>query len=170
MSKYLKSQKLKSIQNWIKKLEKAEVSEQSEECSVEELKLPYKDIGAGRHRVVFDLGNGLVLKVAKIAKGITCNKNEVNLYRSVSSSLQKHLCKIVEYGHGWLIMKKMNRIIRNKKEYENQVFHILEAFRSMGIRISDLHDKKSGDLKRKNIRLNKDKKIVFIDYANVYSC
>lgn len=170
MSKYLKSQKLKSIQKWIKKLEKGEIAEKSEKWSVKELKLPYKDIGAGRHRVVFDLGNGLVLKVAKVAKGITCNKNEVNLYHSVPSSLQKHLCKIVEYGHGWLIMKKMNKIIPKKKKYKKQVLHILKVFRSFGIRISDLKDKKSGNLKKKNIRLNKDKKIVLIDYANVYAC
>lgn len=119
MSKYLKSKKLKHIQKWIKILEKGEIAEQSEEWS-KKLKLPYKAIGVGKHRVVFDLGNYLVLKVAKIAKGITCNKNEVDLYQSVPSSLQKRLCKIVEYGHGWLIMKKINKIVPKKKKYKNK--------------------------------------------------
>lgn len=169
MSKYLKSKKLKHIQKWIKILEKGEIAEQSEEWS-KKLKLPYKAIGVGKHRVVFDLGNCLVLKVAKIAKGITCNKNEVDLYQSVPSSLQKHLCKIVEYGHGWLIMKKMNKIVPKKKKYKKQVLQILDKFREFGIRISDLINKKSGNLNMRNFRLKKDKKIVIIDYGNVYAC
>jgi hypothetical protein len=169
MSKYLKSNILQEIKKWVKLLEKGKFAEKSAEWS-KKLKLPYKEIGVGKHRVVFDLGNGLVLKVAKVAKGITCNKNEVDLYQSASSTLRKHLCKIVEYGYGWLIMKKINKIVPKKKKYKKQLIRILKKFRNICIRISDLTIKKSGNIKKKNIRLKRDKKIVIIDYANVYDC
>jgi hypothetical protein len=169
MSKYLKSNILQEIQKWVKLLEKGEFAEKSAEWS-KELKLPYKEIGIGKHRIVFDLGNGLVLKVAKVAKGITCNRKEVDLYQSVPSILRKHLCKIVEYGDGWLIMKKMNKIVPKNKKNNKQLIQIKEKFSKSGIRISDLTDKKSGNLLKKNIRLKKGKKIVIIDYANVYAC
>jgi hypothetical protein len=169
MSKYIKSKKLQQIKKWVSILGKGGIAEQSAKWS-KELKLPYKEIGVGKHRVVFDLGNGLVLKVAKVAKGITCNRNEVGLYQRVPSRLRKHLCKIVEYGNGWLIMKKMNKIVPKKKKYNKQLLGIIEKFRKFRIRISDLTHKKSGNLLKKNIRLKKDKKIVIIDYANVSNC
>lgn len=169
MSKYLKPKALKSIRKWIKKIDHDEDAK-TEKWPIIDLELPYKEIGAGRHRIVFDLGNGLVLKVAKGAKGIRCNKNEANLYHSVPSSLKKHLCKIIEYGHGWIIMKNIKDSMPKKKEYKKQVIQVLEQFCSYGVKISDIVDKKTGNVRRKNVRLNKAKQIVIIDYANVYDC
>ncbi len=170
MSKYLSSEDLQSIENWINKLEKKEAfSIKSEEMTVKELNLPYKLMKSGKHRVVFAIKNDLVLKVPKVGKGVICNKKEVDLYYTVPSKLQKHLCKIVDYGHGWLIMKKMKKNISTKK-HKKKTHYLLDKFHKIGIRISDLINKKNGKPKKGNLRINKHNKIVIIDYANNYKC
>ena len=51
-----------------------------------------KRIGAGGTRIVYDLGNGNVLKIAKSKKGIQCNKMEVTLYQDILETVKKVFC------------------------------------------------------------------------------
>jgi hypothetical protein len=172
-SKYVKSADKKSIQKWISKLNNGKVLDTSERDTSErdalkELKLTYKNIGTGKHRIVYDLGSNLVLKIARVEKGILCNQREVSLYQSAPPSLRKHLCKILEYGHGWLIMRKMDRKLPKHKKYKKQVYEVYDRFCDFGVRISDVINKSSGNPKQGNIRLNKKNRVVLIDYANTY--
>lgn len=168
MAKYLERKDLKSIRRWIRQLEDGNVQSENESAVLKALQLPYESIGAGKHRIVFDLENGYVLKVAREVKGIICNNKEADLYHRAPSSLKKHLCKIVDSGHGWVVMKKLNRPVPNKNKYKKQASVILERFAANGIRISDVVSRSSGNPKKANLRLNKEKELVIIDYANVY--
>jgi hypothetical protein len=63
------------------------------------LQLKYKKIGNGWQRIVYDLNNGYVLKVALTKKGIQCNKKEFKIYNHCRADLRKHLCPVKEVGH-----------------------------------------------------------------------
>lgn len=169
MGKYLTKSDHRSIRRWIKQIAgKEEGLLFSEDYILAALRLPYECIGIGKHRIVFDLDNGYVLKVAREPKGIRCNRAEATLYQSSPPHLRKYLCKIAASGHGWLVMKKVDRPLRKRSTYAAKVAGILEKFHAHGIHISDIISKKSGRPKKGNIRLTKNKRLVFIDYANVY--
>ena|GEM_PF-1804396 len=165
---YITASEKRKIQRWVAKLEHDPIRKCPLMDAVAELNLPYEVLGAGAHRIVFDIGGGYILKVARVTKGIRCNANEVNLYQKAPEHLRKHLCKIAAYGHGWLVMKKMKKKVPKKEEYEVQLHNIYREFCGLGIRVSDVLDKKSGKVKRKNTRLSKKHGVVLIDYANTY--
>ncbi|MCZ8510862.1 hypothetical protein O9H85_00075 [Paenibacillus filicis] len=99
-----------------------------------------KVIGSGARRLVYDLGNGYVLKVSKSKNGIRSNKNEVVIYKSAASRLKKHLAYIKKYdkGFNWLIMKKYIRDFPKTKEYKRKLFKVRAKFRKHGIMTYDL--------------------------------
>jgi hypothetical protein len=168
MRKYLKHKDLESIERWVKKLDSYKpLDRPSDDIVLGVLKLPYKYIGTGRHRIVFDLDNGYVLKVARMGKGIQRNRNEVTLYRSVPSELKYHLCKIADYGEGWVVMKKMDRKVPRKEEYYKKTKIMNDKFLQYGVKLSDVTSWDGREPKMGNVRLSKGKKIVIIDYANV---
>jgi hypothetical protein len=129
--------------------------------------LDYPRLGAGKHRVVYDLGDGRVLKVALVPKGIECNSREASLYRKAPPDLKKHLCPVLAAGPGWLAMKKMTKKVPKTRRYAKRLRRIQKLSESFGVRISDLFSRRTGNPRRNNIRLSDEGRIVLIDYANV---
>ncbi|MBY0062107.1 hypothetical protein H7K08_09760 [Priestia aryabhattai] len=121
------------------------------------LQLKYKNIGNGWQRIVYDLNNGYVLKVALTKKGIQCNKREFKIYNHCLADLRKHLCRVKEVGHGWIIMKKMS-IKVPKRIYQEKLPRLKKKFLAAGI--------KPRDMSNSNVRLSKKGKITVIDYGH----
>lgn len=119
-----------------------------------------KVIGVGKWRVVYDLGNRRVIKVAKSKTGRSSNKKEVIVYKSAPSRIKKHLGTITKYGYGYhiLVMKKYKRMFPRSKKYKRKLFALRRTFMRKGIIPHDLNSH--------NIRLKKNGLIVFIDYGN----
>lgn len=120
------------------------------------LGLKYKKIGNGRTRIVFDLENGYVLKVALNCHGIWGNEKEYKLFFNSPSHIQKHLCPIKDFGYGWNIMEKMTQT-PSKKEYSEKLSLLIKKFKENGI--------EPDDIKKKNLALSEDGEIIVIDYA-----
>jgi len=130
--------------------------------------LDYPRLGAGKHRIVYDVGDGRVLKVALVAKGIECNAREESLYRKAPPELRKHLCPVLAAGPGWLVMKKLTKPMPRGRRYKRGLRRILKLAESHGVRISDIFSRRTGNPKRNNVRLSSRGRIVLIDYANLY--
>lgn len=128
------------------------------------LMIPFSVIGIGSNRVVYDIGNGLVLKVAISKKGIKHNEIEAKIYRNVPSSLKKYLAKVIDQGYGWIIMKKMNNKVPHTKKHSKIVVTIYNKFTEVGIKPRDI--KKKNKPKWKNIGLNEEGQITIIDYGD----
>ena len=165
--KYITLKEKKSIESWASKLKKEKILSYSRKKALVKLNLPYKCIGSGKHRIVFDIGNGHVLKVARVKKGIKCNKNEVVLYKRVTSSLRKHLSKIVDHGYGWVVMKKITKKMpRGSNDYKKKAYKVYRKFKDHGMKINDNIYKNSRSPNRANVRISKHGRVVLIDYAN----
>ncbi|MBM7692021.1 hypothetical protein JOC77_001448 [Peribacillus deserti] len=121
------------------------------------LKLRYKMIGSGLNRMVFDLDNGYVLKVAFSGIGLISNKQEYNLYHSCKEEVRQFLCPVFEMGEGWIIMKKMDR----KASMTSQHLLNLIAMRSKFYRNGIL----PVDLRFGNVALSQENKMLVIDYG-----
>jgi hypothetical protein len=125
-----------------------------------------KFIGSGGTRVVYDLGNGYVLKFAKSKKGILCNKLEVTMYKSSSTPLKKYFAQIVDYDKAylWVTMKKYVRKFPNSPIYRRELMKIVKKFLENGI----IPSKGIGHYNKPyapNLRLKQNKQIVVIDYG-----
>ncbi|TLS51561.1 hypothetical protein FE782_13730 [Paenibacillus antri] len=157
------------IRAWIEALESDRAGSIANEEAIARIGLPYPIAGAGKHRIVFDAGEGLVLKVAKVPKGVACNGNEVWLYDRSPPELRRHLCDIVDFGYGWVVMKKMTARVPFRDRYVEQLDRICEEFLAAGIVIRDLYTRRRNRPRKKNIRLDEKRdKVVLIDYANVH--
>ncbi|SDN18602.1 hypothetical protein SAMN04487897_10260 [Paenibacillus sp. yr247] len=165
--KLLTSNDLKVINKWMKKLkEKYYNSKNKRNIARSELKLPYEEIGAGLYRIVFDLKNGFVLKVAVSKTGIKNNKNEAEIYKKFKSSLRSHLAKVIDHGYGWIIMEKVDQKVSQNDENREKVLKLRKKFLRRGMRASDIISSSSKEPKWKNIRYReKDNLIIFIDYG-----
>lgn len=162
---FLSSSDLKVINKWIKKLEeKYYDSKKNKDVARSNLKLPYKEIGAGVHRIVFDLKNGTVLKVAITKSGLRNNKNEAEIYRTFNSPLKAHLAKVLGNGHGWIIMEKINQELSQTAENCDRVYKLREMFLAEGMRSSDIVRRSKKEAKWKNVRSRGDM-IIVIDYG-----
>jgi hypothetical protein len=125
-----------------------------------------KLIGSGGTRIVYNLGNGYVLKFAKSKKGILCNKTEVNLYKSSSKPLKKYFAQIADYDKAylWITMKKYVRNFPNSPIYRRKLMKLVKKFLDNGI----IPSKGVGDYNKPyapNLRLKQNKQIVVIDYG-----
>ncbi|MDQ0856702.1 hypothetical protein [Bacillus sp. V2I10] len=105
---------LTSINFWISNLEHKRINEKATRLKVviqakNTLNFGYKYIGNGRSRIVFDLDNGFVLKIAISYKGLKGNEGEFNYYSNIPDDIRKHLCPVEGFGHGWIYYEK-NRI------------------------------------------------------------
>ena len=96
------------------------------------LNLTYKMIGYGKKRIAYDIDNGLLLKIAITTSGIKNNMTEVEIYQTVSSKLRRHLAKVKEHGHGWLIMKKIKKEVRTKRN-KSELKRVQRKFESRGV-------------------------------------
>ncbi|MGO4274934.1 hypothetical protein AB4Z22_34750 [Paenibacillus sp. TAF58] len=119
-----------------------------------------KVIGVGKWRVVHDLGNHYVIKVAKSKNGRSSNWKEVNIYKSAPSRIKKYLGRVITHGHGYriLVMKKYKRMFPRSKKYWSKLFALKSKFRRKGIIPHDLSST--------NLRLKNNGQIVIIDYGN----
>jgi hypothetical protein len=124
-------------------------------------------ITLGFRRLVYDLGNGKVLKIAKSISGVKSNKTEVKMYSSCPYPIKKHLAKIIKYGndYSWLIMKRYNQIVPESAEYEQMFFELRSKFKKNGIIPYDIATR-YGKPNYKNIRLKPDGEIVVIDFGD----
>lgn len=128
------------------------------ERAIKSLKLKYTIIGNGKNRIVFDLENGYVLKVALNNWGMMSNKKEYKLFFNSPSHIQKHLCPVIESGYGWIIMKKMTQKIPSDKEYDKKISQLIKIFKENGI--------EPKDIKEKNLALSENGEFIVIDYGN----
>lgn len=69
----------------------------------------YKCIGMGSGRIVYDLGNGYVVKVARNQKGIAQNEAEYKIALADDSNLLANIL-IVSERFGFLVMERARRI------------------------------------------------------------
>ncbi|MFC0271906.1 hypothetical protein ACFFIX_10630 [Metabacillus herbersteinensis] len=158
---FLLEDELQAIRLWLDKME--QYSYQSTDRIVRKAKkilgLKYPVIGYGVFRIVFDLNNGYVLKVAISRQGQKCNENEVEIYKECPRHLRKHLCLVKEYGHGWIIMKKMTQqVSMNDRNQRKKISELSDKFWESGIR--------PRDIKSDNLALSNEGDIIFIDYGN----
>jgi hypothetical protein len=125
-----------------------------------------KYIGAGGTRIVYDLGNGCVLKLAKSKNGIKCNQTEVNLYKSSTKPIKKYLAKIIDYdtAYRWITMKKYNRKFPNSRTYRRKLMKLVRKFWKNGI-IPSKGVRRYDKPFCPNLRLKRNKQIVVIDYG-----
>lgn len=123
------------------------------------LKLKYKIIGIGHNRIVYDLKNGNVLKVAISNLGLRNNSIESNIYTKCPSYLRKHLCPVKKNGHGWIVMRKMGTKVPINNRYDTQIDQLRQRFIEAGIKPEDM-------MNRANLALSKDRQIIVIDYGN----
>jgi hypothetical protein len=126
-----------------------------------------KIIGVGTRRIVYDLGNGYVLKVAKSKYGIKSNKREVITFNSSPAQVKKLLGEITdyEYKYHWVTMKKYTQKFPHLKEYKRKLNQLRRIFRNYGIIPYEVVSRK-GEPNYQNLRLEKNGGIVVIDYGN----
>lgn len=126
-----------------------------------------KRIGSGKHRIVYDIGKGHVLKVSKSKRGRRSNKKEVSVYYSSPKSVRKHLGRIKKFHryYYWLKMVKYRRRFPRSKKYRRKLKKLIAYFRKRGIIPDDVLTRK-GKPKLRNLRVKRKGKIVFIDYKN----
>lgn len=158
----------KTIKKWIKKVKKNHFQSRRESYSYAQkhLILPYPEIGCGKHRIVFDLQNGYVLKVALSVKGVTNNKIEAKLYQSVRSSLRKYLAPVIDHGKGWVIMERFDVRLDDTDDHIRLCKKMMNTFRKKGVQPNDIFLKRKNKIKKSNIRLNQEGELVVIDYGN----
>jgi hypothetical protein len=164
-SKYLERKELKLIKKWIKKVKKHKYQSKFK-CDTKpkkKMRLRYKVMGCGCNRIVYDIGNGAVLKVAITVRGIENNKREAKIYKSVPSKFKSHMAQVKESGNGWIIMEKIKKRTPVTMANKQRVLKLRRLFLQKGIRTNDLFFR-SGKTHWSNIRI-KDQKIIIIDYG-----
>lgn len=125
-----------------------------------------KFIGAGGTRIVYDLGNGYVMKIAKSQNGILCNRMEVSLYKTSLQPIKKYFARIIDYdkAYRWVTMKKYDRRFPNSPLYRRKLMEIVKIFTDNGIipsnGVGNYHKPHAP-----NLRLKRNKQIVVIDYG-----
>ncbi|MBT2710390.1 hypothetical protein J7I91_20830 [Pseudomonas sp. ISL-84] len=122
------------------------------------MRLRYKLLGYGHSRMVYDMGNGYVLKVATSEWGISGNKTEFELFTKSPPEIRNHLCPVIQHGHGWIIMEKMPVNVPDHSRYQNSINQMRTTFTSHGLTPKDI--------RRANLALSKDGVIKVIDYGN----
>jgi len=159
LSVFLSNWEIKSINLWLSKMHHYKDNSKSQRANKakEILQLEHKMIGNGRNRIVYDLNNGYVLKVALTEWGIQSNKTEFKIYNHCPVDLREHLCLVKEDGHGWIIMKKMEIEVPDEI-YNKELTQLKNKFLAAGI--------KPKDMWKSNMRLSKKGKITVVDYGN----
>jgi hypothetical protein len=162
LNTYLSEQEITSINSWILKIKNENVHKKIQQRkkhvnrAIKTLGLKYNKIGNGKTRIVFDLENGYVLKVALNCHGIWGNEKEYKLFFNSPSHIQKHLCPVKDFGYGWIIMKKMTQK-PSKKDYSEKLSLLIKKFKENGI--------EAKDMRKNNLALSENGEIIVIDYA-----
>lgn len=160
ISLILSEREIQSINVWISKMDPYKGKDPGQKVKKAEsiLKLKYKRIGNGRSRIVYELNNKYVLKIALSEKGLKGNQTEFEIYKNCPPKLRKHLCPVKEFGYGWIIMKKISLKVPKNEIYDEKLSQLRDRFLKAGI---IPHDTRSC-----NIMLSKKDKIIIIDYGN----
>jgi len=154
----LSKREIQSINVWISKMRNYKDNKQKIKKAKSILKLKYKVIGYGYHRIVYDLNNNYVLKIAIRGRGLRSNKTEFEIYKNCPPKLREHLCPVKEFGHGWIIMEKFSLEVPKNEIYNEKLSRLKKRFLKAGI-IPE-------DIKKSNMMLSKENKIIIIDYGN----
>ncbi|MES9774994.1 hypothetical protein [Priestia megaterium] len=159
MSVFLSNWEMKPIKLWLLKMYHYKDKSKSERANKAKtiLQLKHKMIGNGRNRIVYDLNNGYVLKIAITKWGIQNNKTEFKIYKHCPVDLREHLCLVKEAGHGWIIMEKMQVEVPDEI-YDKGLIKLKNKFLDARI--------KPKDMWKSNMRLSKKGKITVVDYGN----
>jgi hypothetical protein len=162
---YLSTQDINSINLWIETIKDKDINVYSERERRENIylarkliQLKYNEIGYGWTRIVYDLNNGTVLKVALNNTGMECNKREYEIYSNCPDHIRKLLCPVKEYGYGWVIMERFDQKVPLVKEFEEKRIQLKKFFKDNGINPSTLH--------MGNLALTSNKELIVIDYGN----
>ncbi|MFI8496534.1 hypothetical protein ACIGC1_27485 [Peribacillus butanolivorans] len=159
-SSMLSREEIKSIESWISQMGKYQFFKTAKQKMVtakKTLKFKYKMIGYGYNRIVYDLNNGYILKIALCEVGLIGNANEAYIYTNCNEEAQKYLCPVKEFGSGWIIMKKMGtKVPLAIMEYTKLIELELKFLRYGIIPI---------DLRLDNVAFSEDNEMVVIDYG-----
>ncbi|KKK38096.1 hypothetical protein WQ57_09745 [Mesobacillus campisalis] len=161
MSTILSNSDIKSIHLLISTLKNGNKKNRKKmaEKAKEILQLKYKVIGCGKQRIVYDLQNGYVLKIAFCKLGIKSNETEFKMYNiHCPPELRKHLCPVIELGQGWIIMRKMESEVPMNKDFDKMLTELKNKFLMYGIN--------PNDLTKYNLALSETGTITVIDYGN----
>lgn len=129
-------------------------------------KRKYRLIGSGSGRLVFDLDNGYVVKVAKNRKGVAQNKAEYKIASMNNTDLFAEISAISD-NYNYLIMEKADKIksIAEIWDYyqvrSNHELFKLDNFKDIGMKYNLLY----GDLCRKSSWGFVNKRPKIIDYG-----
>jgi len=139
----LSERHLKRIRRWISRMKSyRSLSERHRiRKAIKTLRLNYQILGSGKTRIVYDLDNGYVLKVAISKRGLKSNQTEFHLYNGYSDRIRKYLCPVIESGEGWIIMKKMNRMVELTERYKDKLPRIKRKFKRAGVTARSLRSK-----------------------------
>ncbi|MFD6210116.1 hypothetical protein [Peribacillus sp. NPDC060253] len=159
-SKMLSRQEIKAIESWISQIgtfQFLNTADQQMVTAKKTLKFKYKMIGHGFNRVVYDLNNGYILKIALSEVGLISNANEAYIYNNCNEEVKKYICPVKEHGTGWIIMKKVDTNVPLAiKEYTKLINLELKFLRYGIIPI---------DLRLDNVGYNENDEMVVIDYG-----
>lgn len=126
-----------------------------------------KIIGSGYRRIVYDLGNGNVIKVAKSTSGFISNKSEVIIYHSCPAPVKQLLGEIIDYDnkYRWVKMKKYHHKLPHLTKYKQKLYKLRRLFLKYGIIPYEVTGR-SGRPNYQNLRLKANGEIIVIDYGN----
>jgi hypothetical protein len=158
-SSMLSYEEIKAIESWISQMGKYffKTARQKVVTANKTLEFKYKLIGHGYNRMVYDLNNGYILKIALSEVGLICNANEDYLYNNCNEEVQKYLCPVKEFGSGWIIMKKMDTKVPFAIMEYTKLIELELKFLSYGVIPIDL--------RLANVAYSEDNKMVVIDYG-----
>lgn len=155
----LSERDLQAIGHWILIMKEYESSKMKHIKAAEALRFNYELLGSGKTRIVYDLDNGYVVKIAISTMGLTSNQREVHLYTYCSPRLRKNLCPVIAYGDGWIIMKKMRRLTTLSDEHKEKLPWLRKQFLKERI--------EARSLRSKNLAISsKNNRIIVIDYGS----
>ncbi|MFD0049769.1 hypothetical protein ACFVHQ_10615 [Actinomycetes bacterium NPDC127524] len=160
-SDFLTAEEIESIKKWVDILRQYQFFPISTIVEAARLKmeLKYPFLGHGFNRMVFDLENGYVLKIAFSDLGLRSIQQEYELYRDCPKDVKHLLCEVKEQGHGWIIMKKM--MIKPSADIKTsyKIFDLYMEFLKHGII--------PGDLRLGNVAISEssEEDLVVLDYG-----
>ncbi|WP_051404990.1 hypothetical protein [Bacillus cihuensis] len=158
-SSMLSRKEIKAIESWISQMDDQFFisAYQKADIAINTLKFKYKVIGQGYNRIVYDLNNGYILKIALSDVGLIGSANEAYIYNNCNKEVQKYICPVKEFGTGWIIMKKMEIDIPKAIMEYTKLIELKLIFLSYGIIPIDL--------RLANVAFSKDNEMVVIDYG-----
>lgn len=126
----------------------------------------YKRLGKGSGRVVYDLEDGTVVKVAKNMRGMAQNKVESNIYKIHPAPIFAQIINVSD-NHKYLIMVKAEKVRSIKQVWRYFHVHSVRQFSKLE-EISEIchkHDLLLGDLCTAHNWGFIDEKPVIVDYG-----